>query len=482
MSSGLFSIARGALLAHQQVLATIAQNVANAETPGYSRQEAVLETNPSVRMPYGNVGTGVHVSTIQRKRDILLDDGYRAAAGQSGEAQTHSTALSQLEGIFGEPSDAGMSNALDEFWGAYNDLAATPSSIGAQALVQQRGQQVAQLFHNYDTQLTQQRTSSLERLTTTVTQINTLATRVADLNSRILTTESNGGPANDLRDQRDMVLDTLSKTAGTRVINQIDGTVSVIIGNSTLVDGNESRPLRVQLEIPNPLPAVTPSDISVRITLGNSPDRLAPLGGELKAITTVINTDIPSLRARLDKLASSLVSSVNATHSTGFVFSGTTIPGTAAGNFFDAGTLLNPVRGSTIQLDAVIAADVTKIAVSGNANAPTDNSVGLAISALRTTANTVTYTPPSGSVETGTFAGFFRSTVTGLGSAVKGAQDDATVYATMEEQGDARRQSVSGVNSDEELTQMLRVQQSYVAATKLIKTADEMLQTLLQLI
>ena len=102
--------------------------------------------------------------------------------------------------------------------------------------------------------------------------------------------------------------------------------------------------------------------------------------------------------------------------------------------------------------------------------------------ALRTAAGTVSYTAPGGGVETGSFMGFFRNTVTSLGSAVKGAQDNATVYATMEEQGDARRQSVSGVNSDEELTQMLRVQQSYVAATKLIKTADEMLQTLLQLI
>ena len=482
MSTGLFSIARGALLTHQQVLSTIAHNVANAETPGYSRQEAVLETNPSVRMSYGNVGTGVHISTILRKRDVLLDDSYRSAAGQSGDAQTHSTALSQLEGIFGEPSDAGMSNALDQFWGAYSDLAATPSSSAAQSIVQQRGKQVAQLFHDYDAQLTQQRSSSTERLSTTVTQINSLAQRVADLNTRILTTESSDNPANDLRDQRDMLLDTLAKTAGTRVINQNNGTVTVVIGNSTLVDGNEFRALHVQLEVPNPVPAVTPSDVNVRITLGDSPDRLAPLGGELKAITTVINTDIPSLRGRLNALAAALVSNVNAKHTTGFVFSGTTIPGAAAGNFFDAGTVLNPVRASTIVLDATIAADASKIAVSGNANAPTDNSVGLAMGALRTTAGTVSYTSPGGGIETGTFTGFFRNTVTALGSAVKGAQDNATVYATMEEQGDARRQSVSGVSSDEELTQMLRVQQSYVAATKLIKTADEMLQTLLHLI
>ena len=86
MASGIFSISRSALLAHQQVLQTIGQNIANAETPGYSRQEAVLSANNPVRLSYGMVGTGVHVGAVIRKRDIMLDEGYRQASGQSGEA------------------------------------------------------------------------------------------------------------------------------------------------------------------------------------------------------------------------------------------------------------------------------------------------------------------------------------------------------------------------------------------------------------
>ena len=88
MSSGLFSIARGALMSHQAVLQTISQNIANAETPGYSRQEAVLVANTPVRMSYGNVGTGVHIETVIRKRDILLDETYRTAAGEAGSLTT----------------------------------------------------------------------------------------------------------------------------------------------------------------------------------------------------------------------------------------------------------------------------------------------------------------------------------------------------------------------------------------------------------
>ncbi len=482
MSGGLFSIARSALLTHQQALQTISQNIANAETPGYSRQEAVLVANTPVRLPYGNVGTGVHVETIIRKRDILLDENYRTSAGQSGQAGMRHGLLSQLEGVFGEPTDAGMTNALDQFWGAWNDLASTPSSGAARAVVQQRGRQLTQLFNSYDTQLTQQRTGSMERLSSTLAQVNQYAQQVAELNHRIVASESGGHTANDLRDQRDIALDGLSRIAGTRTINQADGTVSVIIGNSTLVDGSTARPLSLQLEIPTPPPTVTPSDVPVRIRLGNSPDRLAPLGGELKAIVDNINTEIPSLRGQLDAMASSLAEEVNAAHTAGYIFNGTTIPGTAAGNFFATGTVTNPVRAGTIALDSLIAGDASKIAASGNANAPTDNTAALALTALRTASDTVSYTTPSGTTVSGSFLGFFRGTVTALGISTQAAGDDAAVYGSLAGQADARRLSVSGVNTDEELVNMMRVQQSYTAATRLIRTADEMLQTLLAMI
>ncbi len=391
-----------------------------------------------------------------------------------------SNLLGQMEGIFGEPTEAGMSSALDQFWGAWSDLAANPGSSASRSIVQQSGRQVAQLFNAYDTQLTQQRTSSMERIETTLSQINAYASQVAEYNGRILGAESGGDSANDLRDQRDMILDKLSQLGGTRVVNQNDGSVSVLIGNSTLVDGTSARPLSLQIEVPTPLPTVTPSDLPVRIRLGNSPDRLAPLGGELKAMVDTINTDIPGMRGRLDAMAASLATTVNTAHGTGYVFSGNTIPGTAAGNFFDAGTVTNPVRASTLRLDSAIATDPSLIAVSGDTNAPTDNTVGTCVGrAAFDQRQSVSYTTPGGAVETGSFLGFFRNTVTSLGLNVRAAEDSTSIYHSLSAQTDTRRQSVSGVSTDEELVNMLRVQQAYTAATKLIQTADEMLQTLL---
>uniref|UniRef100_UPI00356803E8 flagellar basal body protein n=1 Tax=Gemmatimonas sp. TaxID=1962908 RepID=UPI00356803E8 len=103
MSSSLLSIARSALVTHQAALQTISQNIANAETPGYSRQEAILAANVPVRMPYGNVGTGVHIDTIIRKRDLLLDDSFRSASTLAGNAELRRDLMGQVEGVFGEP-------------------------------------------------------------------------------------------------------------------------------------------------------------------------------------------------------------------------------------------------------------------------------------------------------------------------------------------------------------------------------------------
>ncbi|MBC8087007.1 MAG: flagellar hook-associated protein FlgK [Phycisphaerae bacterium] len=481
MASGLFGISRSALITHQQVLQTIGHNIANAETPGYSRQEAVLSPNVATRMSYGMVGTGVHVQTIVRKRDILLDDGFRAANGQSGEADLRRDSLTAIENVFGEPSDAGLTSALDEYWNSWGDLASTPSSQASRAVVQQRGTQVAQLLNSYDAGLNQQRTYTLERMSNMVDDINQMAAQVAELNATITQMESGGGNASDLSDTRDALLDRLSSLAGVRTVPQNNSSITVIIGNSTLVDGSTSRPLSLDLLPPIPAPTVPTPDIPIKLRLGNSVDALNPFGGQLRAMADLVNNGIPGIRSRLDTLASSLATSVNAAHTQGFVFTGTTLPGTAAGNFFDPGSASAPVSAATLRLSTTVATDINAIAVSADAMAPLDNGVGKAMVALRNDATTVNYTYGTTS-ETGSFLSFFRSTVTRLGLDVNEANDDSTVAGLLVEQADIRRQSVSGVNTDEELVQMLRVQQAYTAATKLIKTADEMLQTLLSLV
>lgn len=256
----------------------------------------------------------------------------------------------------------------------------------------------------------------------------------------------------------------------------------MLIGNSTLVQGDTARPLSLKLETPSPLPATPLTDVNVRIQLGTSLDRLAPLAGELQSMVAVLNVDIPDTRSRLDAMAAQFATAVNNLHTTGYTFTGNTVPGTAAGNFFDPGTLTNPVRAATLTVDSAILSDPLKIAASGNVNGPTDNSVAQGLAGLRIADGTVNWTSSAGATESGSFLSFFRSMVTRIGIDTAAATDNATVYRSLADQADARRQSVSGVSTDEELVNMMRVQQSYQAATKMIKVADEMMQTLLSLV
>ncbi|MCU0633260.1 MAG: flagellar hook-associated protein FlgK [Gemmatimonadaceae bacterium] len=476
MSSGLLGIGRTALLTQQRALQVVSQNIANAETPGYSRQEAVLTANTPVRFPWGNLGTGVSIVDIARRRDQLLDTAYRDNEGRAAGADSRRSLLAGIENIFGEPSDRGMSTALDQFWSSWSDLAANPSSSAARNVVQQRGRQVGQLFNAYDRQLTSMRDQAIARVTNTVTQVNDLAAQVADLNGRILASEAGGQTAGDLRDARDLAIDSLSTLIGASAVPNADGTLSVTIANATLVDNTTVRPITVQFEQPPAPPALVPADLDLQLRLGTSADPLPPVGGQLGATMTVINSDIPDMRTRLDALASAIAREVNTLHRTGFTFPTNVPPGVAAGDFFDPGTVAQPVTAATFKLVDAVDDDPGAIAASTNPNGPTANALALAMAQLKDKPNTVSFGGDSG-----TFLGFFRAGMTRVGLATSRAGEEAEAYKTLALQAENRRQEVSGVNLDEELVSMMRFQQAYAAAARLITTADEMMQTVLSL-
>lgn len=471
------SIAGTALASQQAVLQTLGHNIANAATKGYTRQEAVVRAKDPAVLPYGSVGAGVEVATVVRQRNELLDLGVRASSGSASAAQMRRDQLSQLEALFGEPSDKGMGQALDDFFNAWSELANTPTSGGARSLVRLKGQRVAELFNNFDTELSRQRNTAVEQLRITLDQVNGLARQIGQLNGSILASEASGRPNNDLRDRRDVALDDLARLTGAMVERQKDGTVNVNVGTLRLIEGVRVEELGMGYE------AGTTSPVDTPVRLQTADGKVAGNAqGTVGALTDAINTAIPQLRGRLDATARALVASVNATHRQGFVFTGTTVPGVAAGDFFAPSTLASPVRAGTIQLDAAVAADAGRIAASGDANAPANNQLARQLAGLRDTPDTVQWTGPDGTTDRGSFPGFFRDTVTRLGMDVRTAEDDADLYGTLLEQANTRRQTDNGVNVDEELMQIVQVQQAYQAASKLVKSMDEMLQTILQMI
>jgi flagellar hook-associated protein 1 len=470
--SSVLSVARSAMNAQQVIIQTTGHNIANVETDGYSRQRVELTPSPEQHWTYGSVGTGVSITDITRARDSLLDDSYRNEASGASASQLRHDLLSSVEGILGEPSDTGLASAMDAFWSSWSDLATNPTSQAARSVVQQRGANVAAVLNSFDARLTDLRQQTSLNLDNTVAKINTLVDHIADLNGRIVSSEVDGTQAPDLRDQRDQALDELAKLGAVRVIPATDGSSQVLLGSTVVVDGSSAKHLDTM--------ATASGQIAIRLEGGSEP--MLPVGGSTQAMVDFLNRDIPDTQGRLDAIAKALVTQVNAIHAAGEVYPPGGNP-TAAGNFFDA----TNVTARDIKLDALVANDAANIAAAAatpsgnNVAGPGNNEAALQLAALRTAANQVTYVNAAGQTETDSFGNFYRDATSRVGSQVSNAAADAQVHDTLATQADTRRKSVSGVNVDEELTTLMRAQQAYAAAAKVVSVAAEMMKTLVEI-
>ncbi|MBK8250663.1 MAG: flagellar hook-associated protein FlgK [Gemmatimonadetes bacterium] len=480
----ILSIARTAISAHQTALQTVSHNLANAETEGYSRQRAELVARWPQAFSFGNVGTGATVSNVIRLRSEHLDNSYRREVGTRDAFLLRYDVLAEAEQVLAEPSDNGLSTTLDQFWNAWSDLSNAPSSPAAQSVVRQRGIQLATSLNSYATRLADLSTRTRSRLGETVAEINVLAGQLGDLNRQITSAEVGGLQAPDLRDARDRIADRLAQIAGARTEIQANGTMAVYIRSTMLVDATNARTLELR------------GGTTVSLGLKGDPDPLVGVTGPLQAMVDVINVDLPALTARLDGFARGLVNGVNEYHRSGW-----TTAGDALG-----GSNWNPVNGPTgsmvdffdpawttaggIRLSAAVTTSAAVIAAGDAQNAAGNNNVALALSALRDDSGMAALQARLGA-NFATVIGFatgesyidhHAQTISGLGVSVADASHQHEVYDALTKQADNRRASVAGVSIDEELTLLMRHQQAYAAATKLVQTADEMAAAILAMV
>jgi flagellar hook-associated protein 1 FlgK len=513
MSLGsVLGTARSALAAQQLAIETAGHNIANAQTEGYSRQRVELAPASAQRWLYGSVGTGVAVTDVRRARDVLLDGAVRRETGGDAAASARRELLGAVEEVLGEPSDTGLANALDAFWSSWSELATSPTSAAARSVVVQRASAAASTLNGFDARLDVLRDQTLARVDTAVNTVNGLARRIADLNGRIAGTEA-GGPqrANDLRDLRDRAVDDLAKYGNVQAFDRPDGSVQVVFGTYTLVDGAGAKSL------------VRTTDVLGRAALAmrEAPDRpLTPTGGSTQAMVDFLNTDLRGAQDQLDAVANALARGVNALHAQGRAADGSAPPdffvdrrdGTfdASASAFRSPPAAGAVTARTITLSAALRDAPGRVATSTDAARPADNDVALALAALRTSASVtlagvttsmVFRTPdraapptvvggPGGYTQPGALpdtaptrmADYYQGVLGGLAVRAQDASAAADVHGTLGAQARARRESVTGVSLDEELTSLMRSQQAYAAAAKVISAADEMMQTLVNIV
>jgi flagellar hook-associated protein 1 len=383
MSSPFFGLDIGAsaLRAAQQLLDTAAHNVANANTPGYSRQRVSLTAAPPYTYPAfnrsglpGQIGSGVNIAAITRIRDNFLDLQVQTQTGLQGEWDARQQELGKIEAIFPEPSDSGLGNTISKFWDAWQDIAANPTSTAARSALTEQAQSLATELNRDSTQLGIVASGIDAQVKDKVQTINDLATQIATLNGQIQRVQVTGDNPNDLLDQREQLLEQLSTIVPTNVLTRSDGTISVLIGGTDLVNNVYTRKLDVQTDASGHAQPVWADG-----TVFTAPS------GALKALIQVRDTDLAGYRSQIDSLAQGIADATNSLHERGI---------DALGNPGQALFTYQPTNvAGTLGVNQAIAADPRLLAVASSVNTPGDGSVAGAIADLRNARTYVTGDP-----------------------------------------------------------------------------------------
>jgi flagellar hook-associated protein 1 len=455
----LLGIGTSALAAFQRALATTGHNISNVNTPGYSRQETILtETDPQNGRP-GQIGTGVQASEIRRSVDTFVERQLLTSHEHRGQFEASRNALLRVQTLFGDSNGQGIAAGLNEFFSAWQDVATNPSDATSRTVLLSRAGNLATRFNDHAVELAAQRQALDGQIGQIITDINQLASRIAALNESISHAEFSGQQANDLRDQRGLLVNQLGELAEISTIDDGTGQLTVFVGKGqVLVDKHRAYTLSGVADPGNS------GLLTVQYNGGGSPVPLNSViaSGRLKGLLDVRDQTIPSVQASFDQLASTLVTQVNGLHQAGYGLDGST--GQA---FFSAG-------GTTAATIQVSLTNIQRIAASSTAaGVPGNNANALAIGNLQTS-----NLAALGNV---TFQEFYGALAGNVGSKVQSAERDLNAQEIVHEQLEAHRAEISGVSLDEELVNLLKYQRAFQAASRLVVVADELLQTILTL-
>jgi flagellar hook-associated protein 1 FlgK len=429
-----------ALAGQQYGLDVTGQNINNANTPGYSRQSADFATvAPVAGVPslYASqtAVTGVRIAGTTRIDDPILDARVRTEHGVNKYAQTASAQVAGVQSLFDEPSDNGLAEQLNSFWKSWSSLANNPGNSAARSVVLQNATTVTDALNSTSAGIASLSQAASSQLNQNVTDINTAAASLAQVNKAISISTATGANSNALHDQRDTLLLTLANLSGAQTTIQTDGSATVSLGGQTLVSGGTANAV-----------AVTGGN---QLTVGGA--SAATIGGSTQAYLDTLTTTLPGYSAKLDSIAAALASDLNSAQAAGFDLGGT------------AGTAL--FSGSTAAGITVAMTDPSKLAAAATPGGTLDGANALAVGEL-------------GAASTGADAQY-ATLVTALGSAVTSANQTATVQASVATSLDAQQQSVSGVSIDEETVNLLTFQRAYQASSRVLTTIDSMLDQLI---
>ncbi|WP_042355973.1 flagellar hook-associated protein FlgK [Bacillus rubiinfantis] len=475
-------VGKRALYAQQAALSTTGHNIANANTVGYTRQRANMQATNPISIPGMSsyqLGTGVDVNKIERLRENYLDVQYRTENKNVGYWEAKSDTLGKIEELMNEPSDNGLAYVMNEFFAGWEELAKDPDSAASRSVVRQKGIAVAETFNYMSNSLEQMQTDLKLAINTKQNEVNSIATQISGLNDQISRLVANNYEPNDLYDQRDLLLDQLSKIIPITVTNSSNGMIDITVAGQDLVKGKQGNELEVLFGTDNGSDCVTDIKInnqSVEIQALQSGELLGRM--ESFGIQTLtsdglkVTGTIPDMKQKLDALAKAFMDEVNNTHSQGYYMknnAGTIEMVSAEDIPFFTGTTAKDMAVSTEIMGSLdmIAAAAKEGTSGGTSSGNGQNAQNIADLQAK---GTVTINGT-----TSTLNDFYSNMIGQLGIDSQEAERMQENSEVIIQQVDNRRQSISGVSLDEEMANMIKFQQAYNAAARIVTTLDQCL-------
>jgi flagellar hook-associated protein FlgK len=451
------NVATTALWAQRRALDVTGQNVANVNTEGYSRQRVDLQAIggsvvPAFYSTSPGIGQGVSADDVIRIRDAFLEGRGHTEHANSSRLAAETDAYTLVEQAFREPGSTGLQSLMSDMWSGWQDVAVNPRDSAARGQVLKRLETLVGGLHFSSASLDAQWKESRENLEVLVKDVNASAATIAELNRSIRLAAQSGLPANDLSDQRDLLVMKLADQVGATVRPGDDGVVDVIVGGMALVTGATSSDLEL-------VGAMGPGGVAAdrpRLVAASG-GFTVQAGGTAAGQLNAMNTIIPDHLAALDAIANDLATRLNAAHQSGYDLAGN--PGGPL-----LGSSTTPMTAASV---TVIVTDPDLVAASsvGPGVSSLDNGNADKIAQLRR--------DPAGT------DAIYRRMIVELGVQSAVSKRNLDIQSVITTQVDAARESVAGVNIDEEMTNMLSFQHAYAAAGRMVTAIDETLDVLI---
>lgn len=478
------NIGTSAIHAAQRGLDVTGQNIANAATPGYTRQRVDLESIGGPGVPafwsrYDGVGEGVKVTGVTRMNDEFLEARARNSNAALGNLEEQAKTMAAIERTVGEPSDTGLQKKLAEFWNSWATAGNSPSvaNQAPRAAALENGVNAAAQLNLMGASLETQFADTASELQANVTDINKMAEDVAKLNVAIRSNNIAKVPANELLDQRDQLVAKLAELTGATVRPaQMDQgadfnsqSVDVMLNGKMLVEGTQANSLKVVDPNNGQYPGSgTPAALSVEWDAGPSGNTgdAAVVSGRVAGQLKNLNDTIPDYMAKFDGIAAQLAQTVNAQQAQGY-----TVDGVRGGGLFIANGG-GAITARSIRIDP--AAVANSLAVSSGDPKGVDTSPA-SLDGNNALAMARHIKDPGGADAT------YNAMVVQLGVETQSVNRNVTVQQNVVKQAEDARDNVSGVSLNEEMTNLIKFQHSFSAAAKFIGVIDQTLDTLIHM-